>query len=310
MPKSTWIPTKKEATLNDAGELVDQKVELERASFTFKDIIELGVKIIGLAAIATPIILFYQEQKVSLKTQKALKQLEVYSQTAIELSSICRRPVTSAAFIAAKDQLYYDVPPKVAFLFNDNIALKMDEINKIIPIYEAVMHNTMILDSIFIHGNESGSPIVSYMNEHTVNFDDVSYVASKIKLVDSCTTELVSWFKIFRDFDATSDMKNKSTDSCIQQMIEVDNKMLPLCSSFCSCINTTFAILKNKQSPAQPENKKAFASLNIAQKQLRGLQPEIKEQCNRLRKKAQQILLAKVRDIQTQMRSSNFALRS
>src|SRR5689334_11954835 len=110
MGNSTWIETKRDADLDESGKAIVKKVQLESAGFTGKNRVDLILRIIGLAAIITPIMLVYLQQRASLNTEKAILQMEAYSETAIQLSSIYRRPVTSKDFASSKEKLAYNLP--------------------------------------------------------------------------------------------------------------------------------------------------------------------------------------------------------
>jgi hypothetical protein len=183
MSKSSWIETKRDADLDEAGHHIVKKVQLEPAGFTGKSRVDLVLRIIGMVAIVTPIILVYLQQKAGLDTQKAIKQLDIYSVTASELSSITRRPVTSAAFAASKEELIYNIPPKIAFLFSNSVSEEVEAINGLIPVYEAISHNTAMIDALFLHGNAAGSSICSYRQETRIAFDDSLDVQGHLTLL-------------------------------------------------------------------------------------------------------------------------------
>jgi hypothetical protein len=309
MGNSTWIETKRDADLDESGKAVVKKVQLEPAGFTGKNRVDLILRIIGLAAIITPIMLVYLQQRASLNTQKAILQLEVYSQTASQLSTICRRPITSNEFAKSKEELTYNIPPRVAFLFSEAISNEIEEINLIIPVYEAIGHNMFLFETIFNNGNTSGSTISSYRFETEVHFEDSVERQSEIRLVDSCRVELIYWHKTLQEFNTNNLLTDTAIKQLISQMLNLDEKMLQFTTFFSGDLNSAYDILKNNQSPIAPGNKEVFESLKKGHQEYLQMQPAVSKNYKSIYAKAKKILELKIKKMQAEMRKTNSAFQ-
>src|SRR3954462_10443868 len=121
MDKSKWIETKKECEFDEKGELVVKKVTLEletKKGLEKKDLIDISLRLVSLLAIFIPILLFFQQQKAERDKQKALFQLEVYSNVTTKLHSMLNVPINSKEFEITKNELFYTIYPKLK-LVND-----------------------------------------------------------------------------------------------------------------------------------------------------------------------------------------------
>jgi hypothetical protein len=309
MANSSWIETKRDADLDESGNQVLKKVQLEPAGFTGKSKVDLVLRIIGLVAIATPIFLFYLQQRASLNTQKAIKQLEIYSATANELSSITRRPVNTQAFAYSKDQLLYDLPPKIAFLFNEKISLQIQEIDTLIPIREAIVNNGYVLDSFYIHGLTAGSSLNSYRNETVALFDDSTEVLNHLKTADSSRTELLSWIHTLNDLQSEPGVRDTAVKRLVGELIELDNKMATFYSSYLNAANTVFALLMSKKNLTGPESQMAFNTIKEKNSRLLDYKLENRRQYKSIGMAFQSIFNGKISAILLDMRGSNGAFR-
>jgi len=123
MNKTRWIETKKECEIDEKGELVIKKVTLElekHKGLERKDIIDISLRLVSLLAIFIPILLFFQQQKAERDKQKALFQLDVYSNVTTKLHSLVNVPISSKEFEITKNELFYDIYPKLKLL-NDKV---------------------------------------------------------------------------------------------------------------------------------------------------------------------------------------------
>lgn len=302
MSKSSWIETKRDADLDEAGRQVVKKVQLEPAGFTGKSKVDLVLRIIGMVAIVTPIILVYLQQKASLDTQKAIKQLDIYSITASELSSISRRPVNSAAFAASKEELIYNIPPKIAFLFSNEVSQEVEAINSLIPVYEAISYNALMIDSLFIHGIAAGSSLCSYREETVIAFGDSLDVAGHLNVMDSCRTELIYWLQELQSFPPQADT---GVARIIQAVIALDTRMIKLHSVFSGYAGNANALLLRREIPSATRNKPVFDSLYSRHRQSLLLNKPARADYHALVIKIKAVLAQKIALALAHMRRSN-----
>jgi len=159
MSKSDWVETKKECEINEMGELITKKVTLERSrkkyfGFEKKDFFDLIFRIVGLAAIFTPLFLFYQQQKSELNKQRALYQLDIYSNTTTELHRLLNIPLNSIEFEKSKNKLYYELNPKLALLNDLGVANQFESVKKHISLYLVLGEINTVVDSIHYYSYE------------------------------------------------------------------------------------------------------------------------------------------------------------
>lgn len=124
MQQPEWIETKKECEVTETGELITKRVTLERADRRLekKDRIDISLRFLGLAAIFIPLWLFFQQQQSERDKQKALFQLDLYSNTTSELHSMINWPLQSHEFELSKNKILYQLYPKVVLL-NDKAVI-------------------------------------------------------------------------------------------------------------------------------------------------------------------------------------------
>jgi hypothetical protein len=119
MKKKNWIETKRECEIGADGELVTKKVTLElekEKGLERKEIIDISLRFVSLLAIFIPVLLFFQQQKAERDKQKALFQLEVYSNVTTKLHSMINLPISSKDFETTRSDLFYDIYPKLKLL--------------------------------------------------------------------------------------------------------------------------------------------------------------------------------------------------
>ncbi len=124
MEEVKWVETKKECEVDEVGNLVVRKVTLETekkksSRLERKDIIDLTLRVVGLLAIGIPVLLFYFQQKVEREKQRALLQIEVYSEASMLLHQLLNDEHLNVLDIeAGKNRVFYQYYPKIA-LYND-----------------------------------------------------------------------------------------------------------------------------------------------------------------------------------------------
>jgi hypothetical protein len=136
MKKKNWIETKRECEIGENGELITKKVTLElekEKGLEKKEIIDISLRLFSLLAIFIPVLLFFQQQKAERDKQKALFQLEVYSNVTTKLHSMINLSIRSKEFETTRNDLFYDIYPKLKLLnekvVTDSFAPLKDIIN-------------------------------------------------------------------------------------------------------------------------------------------------------------------------------------
>ena len=120
---SNWIETKKECEVGGEGNLITKTVilELEKEKenlwkYRPKEAIDLILRVFGIVAIAVPIILFYKGQQAERDKQKALFQLQIYTDATVEMHVLSEKNPGSAEFEQSKNKLFYQIYPKLRLL--------------------------------------------------------------------------------------------------------------------------------------------------------------------------------------------------
>lgn len=140
MNDHTWIETKKECEVDDKGNLVPKFITLERAKkryfgFEKKDAVDTLLRVASFFAVFIPLGLFYLQRKAEINKQKAIYQLQLYSEVTSQLHQILEMPVDSINFSTASNRLYYDFYPKLRILGEHEVVNKFREIKNQLPLY-------------------------------------------------------------------------------------------------------------------------------------------------------------------------------
>src|SRR3954453_8109164 len=136
MKKKNWIETKRECEIGENGELITKKVTLElekEKGLEKKEIIDISLRLVSLLAIFIPVALFFQQQKAERDKQKALFQLDVYGNVTLRLHAMADMPVSGKQFETSKNELFYNIYPRLKLLndkaLTDTFAKIKDIIN-------------------------------------------------------------------------------------------------------------------------------------------------------------------------------------
>src|SRR4051794_15364798 len=135
MNKPKWIETRKECEIGENGELITKKVTLELEKYKGlekKDLIDISLRLVSLLAIFIPILLFFQQQKAERDKQKALFQLDVYGNVTTKLHAMADMPISSKQFESTKNELFYNIYPKLKLLNEKPISDTFGKIKDII----------------------------------------------------------------------------------------------------------------------------------------------------------------------------------
>lgn len=126
MSNLNWIETKKECEVEENGELKTKKVTLELAKQKYlglekKEAIDIFLRVLSLATIFIPVLLFFQQRNAELNKQKSLYQLGVYSTTITELHSFINKVIGTKEFDESASKVLYEIYPKLVLLNDKNV---------------------------------------------------------------------------------------------------------------------------------------------------------------------------------------------
>jgi len=120
---SNWIETKKEYEVIEQGDLTPKRITLEPEKekenlwrYKPKEVIDLILRFVGIVAIAVPIILFYKGQQAERDKEKALFQLQIFTDATTEMHALANRKPGSPEFEQIKNKLFYQIYPKLRLL--------------------------------------------------------------------------------------------------------------------------------------------------------------------------------------------------
>ena len=159
MPQGNWIESQRETVLNDKGEVISTKVtEVTKPKkdkvFHPKDILDLILRTIGIAAIVTPIWLFYSQQHADLAKQKNSLKFEAYSSVAVELHTYREKLImysqTPDSNEGRRNKLIFQLIPK-AILFNDTLVNAcLNKLTDVVSIYNSYVQVYYDFDQAYL----------------------------------------------------------------------------------------------------------------------------------------------------------------
>jgi hypothetical protein len=129
------IETRREITFNAAGEktgvIITYETPAKRPNqLERKDYIDIIIKVFGIVAIFIPVWLFYSQQKIEIRKQKALLEYDAYSKLSVELHkyATCVNAVINQTFDdsakeqaaqKSRDYLLFELIPRSNLFHND-----------------------------------------------------------------------------------------------------------------------------------------------------------------------------------------------
>jgi hypothetical protein len=134
MGKKEWIETKRECEVDEMGNLKPLKttLELEKKDTGWwgknKDKLDFIIKGVGLISISVPFLLFYYQQKEENRRQKAIRQIEVYSNTSTILHTLAGIANSKSKTDSLKFKFFYESYPKIKFLGDTSIINQVDKL--------------------------------------------------------------------------------------------------------------------------------------------------------------------------------------
>ena len=111
-----------------------------------KEYIDFALRLVGLAAIFIPIVLFLAQQKNEFQRQKRLFEIEAYTSTATNIQVMLNKSLDNKEFSTAKDELYYKCYPKIKFINDSSIIHKLDTIKTYLDLYSILFQKHKDLD--------------------------------------------------------------------------------------------------------------------------------------------------------------------
>jgi hypothetical protein len=178
MEDEKWIETKREYSVDDLGNKVLRGCTLEKEKssdsknwFTKnKEPIDFILKLIGVGAIAIPLLIFARGQTADLNKQKALLQIDGYSRLFTTLN-IINSSGSTKEIDSLINILNYDIYPKIELFSADSIVQKTAEI---IHMLSTISDLSMYYNSLETnrYGKlENGDPFIWIPPSDTINFN-------------------------------------------------------------------------------------------------------------------------------------------
>lgn len=118
MATENFKPTKKVYEIKDDSctlkEVTTEPSPKDR--FNKKEITDLIFKIIGVAAIATPLFLTFWQRKAEIAKQRSLYEFELITTTTGELHSLLAKSPTDSGYQRSYSKIFYELMPKMSLL--------------------------------------------------------------------------------------------------------------------------------------------------------------------------------------------------
>ena len=217
MPIEKWVETKREEERNAKGEVIGLKVTTESMPYshktlTYRDWIDLVIKVIGFAAIFMPLFLFYKTQKSEIDRQRQIMRYETYSIIDLEVHRAKEQISNGVECDSSISHLRYNLIPK-ALLFDDSeIVRKIQLIGNelaVINIYLSAKH--ALGQSIMAEMNAFQSHNSNNSKESKIFCDSLSLALNSLSLSAQNN----------RDF--LSDHLSPLSDSLLVQLNSISN---------------------------------------------------------------------------------------
>jgi hypothetical protein len=119
-----------------------------KTGFSRKERIELTIQTIGLLAVGLPVWLFYLQQNNEIQRQRALVQLEIYSNATTKLHSLLNYRAHNPMFDSIKQELFNQIYPKIILLNDTLIIRKFDQIKDNLFLYGFSSKRNVAIDSL------------------------------------------------------------------------------------------------------------------------------------------------------------------
>lgn len=217
--------------------------EVKENKFTRKEKIDLFFRVVAMLAIGMPVVMFLFQQNATVKQQRAMSQLETYTNTTRELNSLLRRPAGSVEFNQSKDKLEYDLLPKIDYLFGSDITNELDNMNRSILVYTDVSKTVGLFDELQELENNFGSGLCSFQNETSISPDDQKDQQNNYKLLDSLVAEYIEQDKKMQQWNAQSldgDSELQKLVPALAEIVKKQNTFHIAFQSDCDEIITSF----------------------------------------------------------------------
>jgi|GEM_PF-4536998 len=236
-------------TINHAREQVPVPKKME-----LKDKLDIVFRSIGLIAIGIPIFLFYLQQRASLKSQKTLQQLEVYASTVTEKNSLLTRSPIDSAFQKSRNRFCFELVPKIASLFNDELGDSANALVQDMDAYAIAVRQAVIARSLFRDQKPLSDFLCSYVDadneadgvarEHLTEMHNIDslfeiYLSGSLQL-----TKLIKQDSSGQSLSSNAFVKLQGYAS------KIDSSLLP----FLFCCKPAMEILQKKQLLGKKED--------------------------------------------------------
>lgn len=262
MRSAIWKGFNKESKLNqDKLQTKNDATDSKDSRFTRKEKIDLIFRIIGTIAIATPVLMFVLQQRAGVKQQKAMMQLEAYTNTTRELTAILRRPVNSAEFNQSKDKLEFDLFPKIEYLFGADINSQLESLNRTVLFYADISKAVTIEDSLYILEKKLGDYLCSYKDEAVKKLDDEQGVKKDSAQLDSWIADFIDQSKQLNQWSEEGLASDEQLLSSLSELKKLMAGQLPFHVSYQTDCNDILYAFQNKREVEASDLKNTFSAL-------------------------------------------------
>ncbi len=128
--KEKYVVTKRSYEIKDGQkhlkEITEELKPSSKNTLALRDYIDLSFKLIGLVAIALPVLLFYLQSKVERKRRLAQYKFDLYAEASAELNLTASQKLGTQDFARNYSKLYHENIPKIRLLGDKLLNAKFD----------------------------------------------------------------------------------------------------------------------------------------------------------------------------------------
>lgn len=127
-----WVETKVEFEVAKDGTKTPTKSTWEPKGYRYKSWVDLTIRTITLILFLTPLGVYLLNQNNDLAKRKRNDRIDLYGKVLKTLKTLTHKPINSDTFLAAKDELEFEILTKLSFMKDSLVILKIDTLAELV----------------------------------------------------------------------------------------------------------------------------------------------------------------------------------
>jgi hypothetical protein len=249
----------------------------------------------------------YLQQRAGLKSQQALQQLDVYAAMVTEGNSMMNRSIDDSAFYKSKNRFFYELTPKIDFLFSEELGEEARKLNANIEAKVVIGKMNNLIATIWKTEVELGNYLISYNNvdNYPPATLDSPYMAQK-EALEGLICSMISKETLFSSWKSIYEGIDTSTAKWIDKYQNRYAKQLSIYTDYKNdCLTLTELLAKGIDAKVKP----SFSSLCSKMESKLDIMAAIAESYRKQDSTHSNKIKAGLIDLQRQMRKQNLLLK-